>query len=189
MRKATAERKTKETEIKVTVNLDGKGRSDISTTVPFFDHLLDSLTRHSSFDIKIKATGDNQHHIIEDVAIVLGQVLAEALGDKKGIARFGFAAVPMDDVLVLTAVDIGGRAYCKNGVRFRWKKVEGMSSQMVDHFLETLAQEARLNIHTKLLDGRDEHHKAEALFKSLAVALKMACARTGSGVPSTKGVI
>lgn len=189
MRTAEIERKTKETKVKVKLDVDGEGDYKINTGVAFFDHLLGSFSRHGSFDLEIQATGDNEHHIVEDVAIVLGEAFKKALGDKGGIRRFGSAIVPMDDILILTSVDISGRSYCVNGVKFRRKKIEGFSSEMIAHFLTTFANEFKINLHAKVLDGRNEHHKAEALFKSLGLSLREACSITGRGIPSTKGML
>ncbi len=189
MRSSTINRKTKETNIKLSLNIDGMGNHGIKTGYDFFDHLLASFAKHGSFDIKLRARGDNEHHVVEDAAIVLGQGFARALGDKRGIRRFGSAVVPMDDVLVLVAVDIGGRAYCANEIKFRRKKIEDLSAEMISHFLESFASEFRINLHAKLLGGANEHHKAEALFKALALSLRDACSITGRGIPSTKGVV
>lgn len=187
MRKAKVERKTTETKIKMELNLDGKGGYSIDAGMSFFEHLLSSFARHGSFDLKVTARGDNEHHLVEDVAICFGEALRNALGDKRGIARFGQAIIPMDDVLVLVAIDIGGRSYCSADLRLRTKKIEGLSAEMILHFIETLAAEARMNIHAKLLEGKNDHHKAEALFKALGVALREATRVTGKGIPSTKG--
>jgi imidazoleglycerol-phosphate dehydratase len=186
---AQVKRKTRETDITVHLKINGSGEYEISTTLPFFDHLLASFAKHGRFDLKVKAQGDHEHHIVEDVAIVLGQAFREAVGSKEGIRRFGHAIVPMDDVLVLCAVDISGRSYCSNGVKFRYKHVEGLSTELLGHFLESFSNEFRINLHTKLLDGKNEHHKAEALFKALGMALSMALEKRGKGVPSTKGVL
>ncbi len=187
MRKAKVERKTRETDIKIEFNLDGRGKYSIKTGLAFFEHLLSSLSRHGSFDLKINARGDNEHHLVEDIAICLGEALKDALGDKKGIARFGQAIIPMDDVLMLVAVDIGGRSYCSSDLGLRTKKIEGLSAEMIPHFIETLAAEAKMNIHAKRLGGKNDHHKAEALFKALGVALSEATRVTSTGIPSTKG--
>ncbi|WP_456475740.1 imidazoleglycerol-phosphate dehydratase HisB [Candidatus Pyrohabitans sp.] len=186
---AQVKRRTKETDIAVDLKIDGSGEYEISTTLPFLDHLLASFAKHGRFDLKLQAEGDHEHHIAEDVALVLGQAFREALGDKHGIRRFGHAIVPMDDVLVLCAVDIGGRSYCSNGIKFRYKRVEGLSTELIGHFLESFASKFRINLHTRLLEGKNEHHKAEALFKALGLALSMALERRGRGVPSTKGVL
>lgn len=189
MRAVKIERKTTETDINIFLNIDGKGDYKIDTGTKFFDHMLTSFARHGSFDLKIAATGDNEHHIVEDVGIALGEAFKKALGDKRGIKRFGFSIIPMDDVLMLVSVDLGGRSYCANNVKFRKKKIEDLSSEMIGHFLESLSHEMRMNLHIKLLDGKNEHHKAEALFKSLAIALGEACDIIGEDIPSTKGVL
>lgn len=187
MRTANVTRKTKETNIRVNLNLDGSGINKIRTGINFFDHLLASLSKHGTIDLRINARGDNEHHVVEDVAICLGEAIKKALGEKKGIARFGYAIVPMDDVLMLTSIDLGGRSYCSIDLKMKRKKVEDLSVEMLPHFLETLASEARLNLHAKLLDGKNDHHKAECLFKSLGVALREASRVVGVGIPSTKG--
>lgn len=190
VRTSKVERKTSETEITVKLNLDGTGNYKVSTGTQFFDHMLESFARHSSFDLEINATGDNEHHIVEDVGIVLGQALKEALGDKHGITRFGHAIIPMDEVLILTSLDLGGRTYTSLDVKFRKKKIEDLSAEMIEHFVESFASEARMNLHIKFLDGRNDHHKAEAVFKSLAIALKAAVTvDPRKGLPSTKGVL
>jgi imidazoleglycerol-phosphate dehydratase len=190
VRTSDIKRKTTETNVSVRLNLDGSGKYKISTGTKFFDHMLESFTRHGSFDLEISATGDNEHHIVEDVGIALGDALKKALGGKKGIVRFGQAVIPMDEVLILTSVDLGGRTYTSLDVKFRKKKIEDLSSEMIEHFLESLAAEAKMNLHIKFLDGRNDHHKAEAIFKSLAIALKMAVTEDANkGLPSTKGVL
>jgi imidazoleglycerol-phosphate dehydratase len=190
LRSAVVERKTKETDINIKLNLDGSGKYSVSTGVKFFDHMLESFTRHGGFDLELSASGDNEHHIVEDVGITLGQALKKAVKDKRGIARFGQAVIPMDEVLILTSVDLGGRAYTSLDFKFRKKKIEDLSAEMIEHFLESLASEAKMNLHIKFLDGRNDHHKAEAIFKSLALALKMAVSREArKGLPSTKGVL
>jgi imidazoleglycerol-phosphate dehydratase len=189
MRSSTVARKTRETEIKVSLVVDGEGKYKIDTGISFFDHMLASLAKHGYFDLEVSARGDNEHHVVEDVAIALGQAFREALGNKRGIRRFGFSIVPMDDVLILTSVDISGRSYCVNGVKFRRKKIEDLSSEMISHFLETFSSEFKINLHTRVLEGKNEHHKAEALFKSLALSLKQACSIEGKNIPSTKGVL
>ncbi|MFH1774437.1 MAG: imidazoleglycerol-phosphate dehydratase HisB [Methanobacteriota archaeon] len=189
MRTSTIARKTKETDVKLSLNIDGRGNYNIRTDIKFFNHLLSSFAKHGSFDLKLKASGDNEHHVVEDVAIALGEAFKRALGSKRGIRRFGFAIVPMDDVLLLSAIDIGGRAYSSIGVKFRRKKIEDLSAEMISHFLATFVSESRINLHAKLLEGRNEHHIAEALFKSLALSLRDACTIAGRGIPSTKGVV
>jgi imidazoleglycerol-phosphate dehydratase len=189
MRTARVERRTKETDIKITLNVDGTGKYNIATGVDFMDHLLSSFAKHGRFNLKVRASGDNEHHIVEDIAITLGEAFKKALGNKEGIQRFGAAIVPMDDVLLLASIDIGGRSYCVNGVAFRRKKIEGMSSEMIPHFLTTFSTELSINLHTRLLDGKNEHHKAEALFKALGLSLREACSIVGVGVSSTKGLL
>lgn len=193
-RVATVTRKTKETDVSVTLNLDGTGDANISTGVPMLDHLLSHLAVHSLIDLEIRATGDLQidaHHTVEDVAIVLGDALHDALGDKRGIARMGHAYVPMDEALALVAVDLSGRAYAVIDVEFAAPMLGAMPASLVTHFLETLAAHARMNLHARVFYGRDDHHKAEALFKALGRALAMAVAidPRREGVASTKGII
>lgn len=189
MRASNIRRTTKETDVRVSLVIEGKGEYRIDTGVRFFDHLLSSFSRHGAFDLEVKAAGDNEHHIVEDVAIALGEAFRKALGDKGGIRRFGSAIVPMDDILLLTAVDISGRGYCVNSVKFRRKKIEGLSSEMIAHFLTTFTTEFKINLHASVLEGKNEHHKAEALFKSLGLSLREACEVVGEGLPSTKGVL
>lgn len=191
MRRAEKTRKTKETEIEISLGLDGTGEYEINTGIKFFDHLLSSFAKHGLFDLRIIAKGDHEHHVVEDVAICLGEAFKSALGDKKGIRRFGSSIVPMDDALVLTSVDIGGRSYCNLDVKFRRKKIENFSAEMIPHFIATLSAEGRINLHSKLLEGKNDHHKAEALFKSLAIALDEATSidKRRKGIPSTKGTL
>jgi imidazoleglycerol-phosphate dehydratase len=194
-RAATVRRKTGETEIEITLNLDGQGHAQVSTGVGFLDHMLSALARHARFDLTIQATGDlqvDEHHTVEDVAISLGQALAEALGDRAGITRMGHAIVPMDDALALVAVDIGGRGYCVFDGHFDTPCIGQMGTSLVPHFFESLAMEARINLHARLLAGRDDHHRAEALFKALARALHQATRldpTLGGELPSTKNFI
>ena len=191
-RSATITRETTETKISIELLLDGKGKFDIKTGSKMFDHLLTQLARHGLFDIKIHASGWDQHHVVEDVAISLGKAFSEALGDKKGITRMGHAVVPMDEALVLAAVDIGGRGYAVAEAPFKRKKIGDLESDMVRHFLESFAIEAKMNIHAWVLAGINEHHKAEAIFKALGRALDAATRideRIAGEVPSTKGII
>ncbi len=191
MRTAEVERRTKETDIKISLNVDGKGDYDINTGIKFFDHLLSSFAKHGLFDLSIKASGDNEHHIVEDVAILLGEAFKKALKDKAGIRRFGFAIIPMDDALVLASVDISGRSHCALDMGFKRKSIEGLSVEMIPHFIETLVSESKMNLHAKLLDGKNDHHKSEALFKALALALDNATQidPRRKGVPSIKGML
>jgi len=191
-RTATISRETGETKISVALSLDGRGKFEIKTGSKMFDHMLTHIAQHGLFDIKIKATGWDQHHVVEDVAIALGQALKKALGDKKGITRMGHAIVPMDEALALVAVDISGRGYAVMDASFKRKKIGDLETDLVRHFLETFAQEAKMNLHVKVPSGTDDHHKVEALFKTLGRALDSATkidARLAGRVPSTKGVI
>ncbi|MEW6355612.1 MAG: imidazoleglycerol-phosphate dehydratase HisB [Planctomycetota bacterium] len=193
-RKATVERKTQETQITVEINLDGKGKADAATGVGFLDHMLDLLARHSLFDIFVKAKGDTEvddHHTVEDVGICLGQALKEALGDKKGVRRFGCMSAPMDEVLASVAVDLSGRFAFVFNVAFPTEKVGEYDSQLTEEFLQAFASNAGMNLHVNVPYGKNTHHINEAIFKALAKALDMAVAidpRRGD-VPSTKGVI
>lgn len=194
-REAVMSRETGETKIEIRLDLDGSGKANIQTGVGFYDHMLTALARHSRFDLSIAANGDlgvDEHHTVEDVAIVLGRVLGQALGDRAGIARMGHAVVPMDEALALVAVDIGGRGYCVFEASFDTATIGAMGTSLVQHFFESLATESRMNLHARLLAGRDDHHRAEALFKALARALHMATRidpTLGGEVPSTKDVI
>jgi imidazoleglycerol-phosphate dehydratase len=191
-RTATITRGTGETKIIVTLSIDGSGKFEIKTSSKMFDHMLTHIAQHGLFDIKIKASGWDEHHVVEDVAIALGQALNKALVDKKGITRMGHAIVPMDDALAMVVVDISGRGYAVVDASFKRKKIGDLASDLVRHFLETFALEAKMNLHAKVLSGIDDHHKVEALFKALGRALDSATkidARLSGKVPSTKGVI
>jgi len=191
-RKSTVTRETKETSIKVELNIDGKGQSEISTGIRFFDHMLGQLSQHGILDIKLSATGPDQHHVVEDVAICLGKAFNQALGEKRGLVRMGHAIVPMDDALALVALDIGGRGYAEFEASFSDKSIEKMSADLVRHFFVSFASEAKINIHAKVLSGVDDHHKAEAMFKALARALDAATRldeRIAGIIPSTKDTI
>jgi imidazoleglycerol-phosphate dehydratase len=188
-RLSIVKRETKETNINLELDIDGSGKWDINTGIKMFDHLLAQLARHGVFDIKISATGSDQHHLVEDVAICLGKALGEALGEKRGIVRMADALVPMDDTLALVAVDIGGRGYTALDMPFSDNDMSGFATDLLRHFLESFAIEARLNLHTKILYGVNDHHKAEAVFKALGRALDTATRidqRLGGDLPSTK---
>lgn len=194
LRAASVERKTKETEIHVTLNLDGKGNANIDTGVPMLDHLLSHVAVHGFLDLTIQARGDLQidaHHTVEDVAIGLGDALNRALGDKSGIARMGHAYVPMDEALALVAVDLSGRPYAVINTYFDTPTIGAIPTSLIAHFLETLASNAKMNLHARVLYGRDDHHKAEACFKALGRALAMAVAvdPRRAGIASTKGIL
>ena len=200
-RRARVERTTKESKIVVEVDLDGAGVVDVDTGIPFYDHMLTSLGSHASFDLTIRAEGDIQieaHHTIEDTAIVLGQALAKALGDKTGIRRFGDAFIPMDETLAHAAVDVSGRPYCVHTGEpdhLRHTTIAGSSvpyhTVVNRHVFETLAMNARIALHVRTLYGRDPHHITEAQYKAIARALRQAIERDPrvSGVPSTKGTL
>lgn len=187
-----AQRETRETNFSVELRLDGNGRSSIQTGVGFLDHLLDQLARHSGIDLTVSGSGDlhvDAHHTVEDVALTLGQAFNDALGDRAGISRFGDATVPMDEALASVAVDLSGRPYAALELRLASEKLGDLPAQMVGHFLWSLALEGRFAIHARVLAGVNDHHKAEATFKALAVALRRALLPHGEGVPSTKGSI
>ena len=194
LRAASVERKTKETEVSVTLDLDGSGIANISTGVPMLDHLLSHVAVHGLLDLEIRTKGDleiDAHHTVEDVAIVLGDALNRALGDKRGIARMGFAYVPMDEALALVAIDLSGRAYAVIDAQYDAPMIGAIPASMIEHFLETLATTAKMNLHARVFYGRDDHHKAEAVFKALGRALAMAVAidPRRAGVASTKGTL
>jgi imidazoleglycerol-phosphate dehydratase len=191
MRKEEVNRKTKETDVKVTVNLDGEGKVDVSTGIGFLDHLLTSLGTHSLIDITAKVQGDLKHHSIEDLAIGIGEALNKALGSREGLTRFGFAAVPMDESLAFATVDLVKRPYAVINLKLKGKKVEDMATEDIFHFFETLATSLCANIHIWTQYGGNDHHKSEAAVKALALALKQAITLEPrrKGVPSSKGVI
>jgi imidazoleglycerol-phosphate dehydratase len=195
MRKATIHRQTRETDIQLTLNLDGTGQYEIETGVGFLDHMLTHVAAHGLFDLTVRASGDlhiDPHHTVEDVALVLGQAFAEALGDKAGITRMGSATVPMDESLAFVAVDLSGRPYCVTEVDWAGPTVGGLPVTLIPHFFESFAVTARANVHARVLDGRDDHHKTEGLFKALGRALDAATRpdpRRGEMVPSTKGTL
>ena len=191
-RKAAVARETAETNIRVTLNIDGSGQFQITTGMRMFDHLLSHLAQHGIFDIKISASGPDQHHVVEDVAISLGRAFNQALGKKQGIVRMAHAIVPMDEALAEVAVDIGGRVYSVIEADFNEASIGDLDADLVRHFLVSLASEAKINLHAKVLSGINDHHKAEALFKALARALDSATLideRILGRVPSTKEVI
>ena len=193
-RKARKYRKTSETEISLSLGLDGKGLGKIKTGIPFFDHMLNLFARHGLFDLEVKAKGDldvDLHHTVEDVGIVLGQALATALGKKEGIRRYGCAHVPMDETLARVVVDLSGRPYLELRGLNRRGRAGNFSAQLVEEFLRALSVQGGMNLHAKILYGRDVHHQIEAIFKALAKALQEAVSRDPrvKGVLSTKGRI
>lgn len=194
-REAVIERTTSETSIQARLNLDGKGVSNIRTSIPFFDHMLTLFARHGLFDLDIDAKGDIEvdfHHTVEDAGITLGKALTKALGDKAGIRRYGFAYVPMDEVLVRVVIDLSGRPFLVYDSPSSVEAIGGnFSFQLVEEFLRALSVSGAMNLHVEILDGRDAHHMAEAVFKALARALDVATQIDPrvEGVPSTKGVL
>ena len=191
-RLANVKRETKETNISVELDIDGSGKWEINTGIKMFDHFLAQVAQHGSFDLKISATGDDQHHLVEDVALCLGKALTQALGEKRSIIRMADATVPMDDALAMVAVDIGGRGYTVLELPFSKNDMAGFATDLIRHFLESLAAEAKLNLHTRVIYGVNDHHKAEALFKALGRALDMATRideRIAGELPSTKELL
>jgi imidazoleglycerol-phosphate dehydratase len=193
-RTAEARRKTKETDVRVRLNLDGGGTASVSTGVAFLDHMLELFARHGLFDLEVECRGDlhiDDHHSVEDVAITLGQAFAEALGDKAGVGRYGSAYVPMDEALCRAVVDLSGRFYLVYEVETRRQTIGNFSVELAEHFWRSLAEAARCNLHIDCLRGRNTHHILEGTFKAAARALRQACERDPrvSGVPSTKGLL
>lgn len=193
-RSAEITRKTNETDVYVRLKLEGTGQADIKTGIGFYDHMLHHVAHHGLFDVTIDATGDlhiDEHHTVEDVAITLGQAFDRALGDRKGIVRMADAFVTMDEALAHVVVDLSGRPYCVVDAPFSSDRIGGLGTSLIAHVFESLATHARMNLHARALYGRDDHHKAEALFKALGRALDAATQidPRRTGVPSTKGVI
>jgi imidazoleglycerol-phosphate dehydratase len=192
---AKIRRKTKETQIELRLNLDGRGKAEISTGIPFFDHMLDLVSRHGGFDLRLMAEGDldvDQHHTVEDVGIALGEAVNAALGNKKGIVRAGYFLMPMDETLAAAAVDFGGRAFCVVKARFSAKRVGDFQTELVEDFFQGFAQTARANVHLRVLYGRSSHHQVEAVFKAFARALRFAVSRDKrlrDVLPSTKELL
>lgn len=174
---ATCKRKTKETDIELTINLDGQGNNDIQTGIGFFDHMLDGFARHGLFDLKVNVTGDlfvDCHHTVEDTGIVLGQAISQALGDKKGIKRYGSFLLPMDETLAMCAIDLSGRPYLNYAAPFTAERLGTLDTEMIREFFYAVSYSAAMNLHLKLMDGTNNHHIAEALFKAFGKALDMA---------------
>ena len=191
-RTAIINRKTKETDISLGLNLDGSGKQEVNTGITMFDHLLSQVAQHGRFDLRVSASGNDPHPLIEDVAICLGKALGEALGEKRGIVRMADAAVPMDDALAMVVVDISGRGYSVLELPFSDNDMPGFPTDLVRHFLESLAVEARINLHARVVYGTNDHHKAEALFKALGRALDKATRideRISGELPSTKELL
>ncbi|HUU13430.1 MAG TPA: imidazoleglycerol-phosphate dehydratase HisB [Terriglobia bacterium] len=194
-RKASLHRKTAETDIRVRLNLDGRGRYAISTGIRFLDHMLELFTRHGGFDLDLQARGDldvDQHHTVEDVGIVLGQAVREALGSKKGINRAGYFIMPMDETLAVAAIDLSGRPYLVMKAAIKARRVGDLQTELLEDFFHGFATSAAANVHLKVAYGRSSHHAVEALFKALARALRYACSRDSRlkrQLPSTKGLL
>jgi imidazoleglycerol-phosphate dehydratase len=194
-RKASVERVTKETQIRGSLTIDGQGTYQVSTGIRFFDHMLELFAKHGGFDLKLKATGDldvDQHHTVEDVGIALGQLFAKALGDRKGINRAGYFVLPMDETLAVAAVDLGGRPALVYQDRVRVRLVGDLQTELVEDFFGGFVNHAGANLHAKVLYGRSNHHKIEAIFKCFARAMRYACStdqRLKDQLPSTKGLL
>jgi imidazoleglycerol-phosphate dehydratase len=191
-RNAELARKTNETDIRCTLNLDGAGQYDFNTGVGFLDHMLCHVSKHGHIDLSVRATGDlevDAHHTVEDVGICLGQCLSEALGDKKGIQRYGFASVPMEDALANVSVDLSGRPFCVYNANYRTEKIGDFDVELIEEFLRALVNAGKFNLHVNVPYGSNSHHVAEAIFKALGQALRHAVTVTGTEIPSTKGTL
>ena len=194
-RRARVERNTKETRITVEVNLDGEGRAELATGVPFLDHMLDQLARHGMLDLVVRAEGDlhiDAHHTVEDIGITLGEATLQALGTRKGINRAGYFVMPMDETLAVAAIDLSGRPHAVIDLKLRVRRVGDLQSELIHDFFEGFAAAARANVHCTVLYGRSSHHHVEAVFKAFARALRVACAkdvRLAKMLPSTKGLL
>jgi len=195
MRTAQIQRDTKETRISGVLRIEGRGRYDISTGIRFFDHMLELFTKHGGFDLTLKAQGDldvDQHHTVEDVGIVLGELFAQALGDRRGINRAGYFTMPMDETLAVVAVDLGGRPYLVYRDRVTVRLVGDLQAELLEDFFHGFTTHAGANLHVKVLEGRSNHHKVEAVFKCFARAMRFACStdkRLRGELPSTKGLL
>lgn len=192
MREAKVERKTSEVNISVWLSVDGRGRTNVETGNNFLNHLLVTLAKHSLFDLTVRAEGDLKHHVCEDVALTLGKALNQAVEKRKGIKRFGFAYVPMDDSLARAVVDLGGRPYINLNLRLKQAQIEDLKTEDIEHFFASFVQTSESNIHLEVLYGENDHHKVEAAIKALATALKEAVScepRREGEVPSAKGVL
>jgi len=195
MRRAVIDRQTTETQIALTLALDGKGRYRVSTGIRFLDHMLELVARHGAFDLDVRATGDldvDQHHTVEDLGIALGEAVSQALGNRKGINRAGYFVMPMDETLAVVALDLGGRPHTVVDLKVATRMVGDLQTELVHDFFEGFAIAARANLHAKVLYGRSSHHKIEAVFKAFARALRVACARDkrlARMLPSTKGLL
>lgn len=191
-RTATVHRKTAETELAVTLTLDGAGVADVATGLGFLDHMLAQLARHGRLDLTLRCRGDlhvDDHHTVEDCALALGQALADALGDKRGLHRFGHAYAPLDEALVRVVLDLSGRPWPEVHLALTRERLGDVACESLVHFFNSLAIAARMTLHVDLIRGSNDHHKVEAAFKALALALRQAVARDGAEIPSTKGVL
>ena len=195
MRRALIDRKTRETQIRVRVGIEGKGRYDVRTGIRFLDHMLELMTRHGVFDLDVRATGDldvDQHHTVEDLGIALGEAISKALGTRRGINRAGYFIMPMDETLGVAAVDLGGRPHAVVDLALEVPRVGDLQSELIHDFFEGFAQGVRGNVHVKVLYGRSSHHQVEAVFKAFGRALRVACSRDkqlARTLPSTKGLL
>jgi imidazoleglycerol-phosphate dehydratase len=195
MRRALIDRRTTETQISLSLGLDGKGRYDVGTGIRFLDHMLELFARHGAFDLRVRATGDldvDQHHTVEDLGIALGEAVSKALGHRRGINRAGYFVMPMDETLAVAAVDLGGRPHTVVDLKVTAARVGDLQTELVCDFFEGFAIGARANVHLKVMYGRSSHHKVEATFKAFARALRVACARDArlaAMLPSTKGLL
>lgn len=191
-RTANVERKTKETDISLILNLDGAGESVVNTGIGFLDHMLTALSKHGRIDLTLSCKGDlhvDDHHSVEDCGIVLGQALKAALGDLRGIARYGYAYAPLDESLSRAVVDISGRPFADINLNLQRENIGNLSCEMLPHFLSSFATSAAITLHVDVLKGKNDHHRAESAFKALALALRAAIKREGTDIPSTKGVL
>ena len=195
MRRAVIDRRTRETQIRVRLGIEGKGRYDVSTGIRFLDHMLELMTRHGGFDLEVRATGDldvDQHHTVEDLGIALGEAVSKALGTRRGINRAGYFVMPMDETLAVAAIDLGGRPHTVVDTKVTVRMIGDLQAELVHDFFEGFAMGARANVHLKVMYGRSNHHKVEACFKAFARALRVACAkdkRMAKMLPSTKGLL
>jgi imidazoleglycerol-phosphate dehydratase len=195
VRRAVIDRQTTETQIRLALTIDGRGRYEVSTGIRFLDHMLELFSRHGAFDLSVTATGDldvDQHHTVEDLGIALGEAVSKALGDRRGINRAGYFLMPMDETLSLAAIDLGGRPHAAVDLKLRVTRVGDLQSELLHDFFEGFAIGARANVHVKVLYGRSSHHHVEAVFKAFARALRVACSKDrqlARALPSTKGLI
>ena len=195
MRRGVIKRDTTETQIALTLTIEGKGRYDVRTGIRFFDHMLELFTRHGAFDLKLQATGDldvDQHHTVEDIGIALGEAVSQALGNRRGINRAGYFVMPMDETLAVVALDLGGRPHASIDLALKVERVGDLQAELIHDFFEGFAIGARANVHAKVLYGRSSHHHVEAVFKAFARALRVACAKDkqlARQLPSTKGLL